>query len=194
MATDTHLPVTAPQQHTDDYVSSASSSSSSINEPTTSNSNSGTNKHLERPKIGTRKPSGTIIVPRDDPRIEIQPGDEAFDEDDARAMSPRRNSEDLEKMSQDARAQLSQYVYSWVGFIEIATATPSSRILDLPSQLLLHSHSCVFHSPLFMNSQCLSTTFPNEHQSNSCPTQTRQKPSRLPSRDLQPHRGCQGRA
>jgi len=32
-----------------------------------------------------------------------------FDEDDARAMSPRRSSQDLEKMSQDARAQLSEH-------------------------------------------------------------------------------------
>lgn len=63
-----------------------------------------------RPKIGTRKSSGTIIVPRDAPNVELKKGEEVFDEDDARAMSPRRNSEDLEKMSQEARAQLSQSV------------------------------------------------------------------------------------
>ncbi|OBT67639.1 hypothetical protein VE03_03820 [Pseudogymnoascus sp. 23342-1-I1] len=62
-----------------------------------------------RPKIGTRKSSGTIIVPRDAPNVELKKGEEVFDEDDARAMSPRRNSEDLEKMSQEARAQLSQH-------------------------------------------------------------------------------------
>lgn len=61
-----------------------------------------------RPKISSRKSSGTIIVPRDDPNIELQEGDETFDADDARAMSPRRTSEDLEKMGQDARRQLSQ--------------------------------------------------------------------------------------
>lgn len=108
MSNHSPLPMTTSQRPVQDSTSSASSSSSSINEPTTSNSNSSKNKHLERPKLGTRKSSGTIIVPRDDPRVEIQPGEEAFDEDDARAMSPRRNSEDLEKMSQDARAQLSQ--------------------------------------------------------------------------------------
>lgn len=56
--------------------------------------------------MGSRKSSGTIIVPREHPRVELKAGDETFDADDARAMSPRRNSEDLEKMSQDARAQL----------------------------------------------------------------------------------------
>jgi hypothetical protein len=63
-----------------------------------------------RPKMSSRKSSGTIIVPRDDPNIEIREGDETFDADDARAMSPRRTSEDLEKMGQDARRQLSQSV------------------------------------------------------------------------------------
>jgi len=48
-------------------------------------------------------------VPRDHPRVEIPEDEEEFDEDDARAMSPRRNSEDLEKLSQEARAQLSQH-------------------------------------------------------------------------------------
>lgn len=66
-------------------------------------------EHLARPKISTRKNSGTIIVPRDAPNVELKYGDEVFDEDDARAMSPRRNSEDLEKMSQDARSQLSEH-------------------------------------------------------------------------------------
>lgn len=49
-------------------------------------------------------------MPRDDPKVELKEGDEVFDEDDARAMSPRRNSEGLEKMGQEARAELSQYV------------------------------------------------------------------------------------
>jgi hypothetical protein len=34
--------------------------------------------------------------------------DEDFDEDDARAMSPRRSSQDLEKMGQEARAHLDE--------------------------------------------------------------------------------------
>ncbi|KAL5344844.1 hypothetical protein ACLOAV_010241 [Pseudogymnoascus australis] len=63
-----------------------------------------------RPKFGTRKSSGTMIVLRDAPNIELKEGEEAFHEGDARAMSPRRNSDVLEKMSQEARAQLSQSV------------------------------------------------------------------------------------
>jgi hypothetical protein len=59
--------------------------------------------------MGTRKSSGTIIVPREHPRVELKEGDEVFDEDDARAMSPRRSSRDLERMGQEARAQLNEY-------------------------------------------------------------------------------------
>ncbi|KAM3070851.1 hypothetical protein ACMFMG_009769 [Clarireedia jacksonii] len=89
-----------------------SSTSSSMDESggtTPANSSTSHTPTLKRPKLGTRKSSGTIIVPREHPRVELKEGDEVFDEDDARAMSPRRNSEDLEKMSQDARAQLNEH-------------------------------------------------------------------------------------
>ncbi|KAI1000892.1 hypothetical protein K3495_g7307 [Podosphaera aphanis] len=62
-----------------------------------------------RPRLTSRKSSGTIIVPREHPHVELREGDEVFDEDDARAMSPRRSSRDIEKMSQDAREQLRQH-------------------------------------------------------------------------------------
>lgn len=62
-----------------------------------------------RPRLLSRKASGTIIVPRDSPQVELKEGDEIFDDDDARAMSPRRNSADLEKMSQEAREHLQQH-------------------------------------------------------------------------------------
>ncbi|KAF4635494.1 hypothetical protein G7Y89_g2593 [Cudoniella acicularis] len=88
--------------------STASSSSSSI-----ADQDDGTPKTpsqtLKRPHLTSRKSSGTIIVPREHPRLEIEEGDEEFDEDDARAMSPRRSSQDLEKMSQEARAQLNEH-------------------------------------------------------------------------------------
>lgn len=61
-----------------------------------------------RPRLLSRRSSGTIIVPRDSPQVELKEGDEIFDDDDARAMSPRRNSADLERMSQEAREQLQQ--------------------------------------------------------------------------------------
>ena len=40
----------------------------------------------------------------------MKEGDEVFDEDDARAMSPRRSSQDLEKMSEEAKEQLNECV------------------------------------------------------------------------------------
>jgi hypothetical protein len=90
------------QQPSTDTAISSSSSLIHI-EPHSSDS-----KHLSRPKLGSCKSSGTNIVPRDDPRVEIQKGEETFDPDDARAISPRRNSKDLEKMAQDAQEELSQ--------------------------------------------------------------------------------------
>lgn len=77
-------------------------------------------------------------MPRDAPNVELKKGEEVFDEDDARAMSPRRNSEDLEKMSQEARAQLSQSVPALplsalsltspaVEFISFISLSPNSK-------------------------------------------------------------------
>jgi short coiled-coil protein len=57
-----------------------------------------------RPKLGSRKSSGTIIVPRDSPQIELK--EENYDENDARTMSPRRSSEEIERMGTDARKAL----------------------------------------------------------------------------------------
>lgn len=62
-----------------------------------------------RPRLTSRRSSGTIIVPREHPHVEIREGEEIFDEDDARAMSPRRSDRDLQKMSEEAREQLQQY-------------------------------------------------------------------------------------
>ncbi|KAG0650776.1 hypothetical protein D0Z07_2357 [Hyphodiscus hymeniophilus] len=93
-------------ERSNSITTTSSSSSSSIN----GDSSSSVDKTgLSRPKMQSRKSSGTIIVPREHPRVELQEGDEVFDEDDARAMSPRRSSQDLEKMSQDARAQLNEH-------------------------------------------------------------------------------------
>lgn len=99
-----------------------SSSSSSVNGDSNTN-----DQALQRPKMSSRKSSGTIIVPREHPRVELQEGDEVFDEDDARAMSPRRSSQDLEKMSQDARARLHEYVFTLVS-------------LFLPNIIRFHLH------------------------------------------------------
>ncbi|PVH92975.1 hypothetical protein DM02DRAFT_619578 [Periconia macrospinosa] len=62
---------------------------------------------LQRPSPGRRKSSGTIIVPRDAPYIEIQ--NEAYDESDARTMSPRRASEETDNIYHEAKRAL-EYV------------------------------------------------------------------------------------
>jgi hypothetical protein len=59
-----------------------------------------------RPRLGSRKSSGTIIIPRDSPNIEMKEEEEEYDDGDARTMSPRRSSEEIEKMGQDARQAL----------------------------------------------------------------------------------------
>jgi hypothetical protein len=87
-----------------------SSSSSSVQDEPTVTDNDADSQTLTRPRLVSRKSSGTIIVPREHPHVELPEGSEIFDEDDARAMSPRRSSQDLEKMSEDARAQLDEYV------------------------------------------------------------------------------------
>ncbi|RDL34536.1 uncharacterized protein BP5553_07664 [Venustampulla echinocandica] len=63
----------------------------------------------KRPGMRAQRSSGTIIVPREHPKVELNDEDEEFDDDDARAMSPRRSSQEMEKMSQDARAELDKH-------------------------------------------------------------------------------------
>lgn len=57
-----------------------------------------------RPRLPSRKSSGTLIVPRDS--IEVGPTDHEYEADDVRAMSPRRTSEDLENLGREAREEL----------------------------------------------------------------------------------------
>jgi len=60
----------------------------------------------ERPKLGLHRRSASIIVDRDRSQLELT--DEVYDEDDARAMSPRRNSQDVQKMGEEARRVLEE--------------------------------------------------------------------------------------
>ena len=59
-----------------------------------------------RPRLGSRKSSGTIIIPRDSPNVVMNEEEEEYEDGDARTMSPRRSSEEIEKMGQDARQAL----------------------------------------------------------------------------------------
>ncbi|KAL9620314.1 MAG: hypothetical protein Q9160_005113 [Pyrenula sp. 1 TL-2023] len=90
---------------------SASSSSSSLSDNddgrvsrTTSRSERASSGWTSRPKMGPRKPSGSIIIPKNNVETELQ--NEDYPPDDARAMSPRRESADLERLGHEARQAL----------------------------------------------------------------------------------------
>lgn len=78
--------------------SSSSSSSSDLSEGTVPRTSRG---RPQRPKLATRKSSGTIVISRGS--MEVEPAAEQYDEDDPRMMSPRRTTEEIERLSEDAR-------------------------------------------------------------------------------------------
>lgn len=65
-----------------------------------------TDRPSSRPKLGSRKSSGTMIIPRDSPRVEMKVDDEEYGDDDVRNMSPRRSMDAVEKLGEDARQNL----------------------------------------------------------------------------------------
>lgn len=83
---------------------SSTSSSSSVNEQDQARHAEEDPAKLARPRLGSRKSSGTIIIPRDSPHVELK--EEEYDDGDARTMSPRRSSEEIERMGQEARQAL----------------------------------------------------------------------------------------
>ncbi|KAJ4292698.1 hypothetical protein N0V90_009361 [Kalmusia sp. IMI 367209] len=83
---------------------SSTSSSSSVSEQDQARTVDEDPSKLARPRLGSRKSSGTIIIPRDSPHVELK--EEEYDDGDARTMSPRRSSEEIEKMGQEARQAL----------------------------------------------------------------------------------------
>ncbi|KAF9728977.1 hypothetical protein PMIN03_009166 [Paraphaeosphaeria minitans] len=83
---------------------SSTSSSSSVSEQDQPRHVDDDPSKLPRPRLGSRKSSGTIIIPRDSPHVELK--EEEYDDGDARTMSPRRSSEEIEKMGQEARQAL----------------------------------------------------------------------------------------
>lgn len=80
-----------------DSISGASSSSDSSSGDDSDRGRS----HLARPRMSSRKSSGTIIVPRNHQPVADA---EDYPPDDARAMSPRRNSEETEAMGEATRS------------------------------------------------------------------------------------------
>ncbi|QDS70826.1 hypothetical protein FKW77_004965 [Venturia effusa] len=85
--------------HPDDYYSSAASSRSGS---TSETEDKITSKKMSRPRLHTRKSSGTIIVPSH-AKVEIEEYDEEYDENDARTMSPRRSSEEVDRLEAGAK-------------------------------------------------------------------------------------------
>ncbi|MCJ1353026.1 MAG: hypothetical protein MMC33_003010 [Icmadophila ericetorum] len=61
---------------------------------------------FSRPKLTSRKSSGTIIIPRDS---DVQTPLRDYPPDDARAMSPRRSSSETEKLGNDARLSVQEH-------------------------------------------------------------------------------------
>ena len=58
----------------------------------------------QRPPLPTRKSSGPLVVPRDSSAVgPIEPN---FGPDDVRAVSPRRTSEELDKIGKEAREEM----------------------------------------------------------------------------------------
>ncbi|RKU40637.1 hypothetical protein DL546_002208 [Coniochaeta pulveracea] len=87
-------------------------------ERSNSSSSSGLDEHQDgqtsihapvplRPRLPSRKSSGTIIVPRD--YVEAGPLDRRADPDDVRCMSPRRSVEDLANLGNEARDELRRH-------------------------------------------------------------------------------------
>ncbi|EON67222.1 hypothetical protein W97_06475 [Coniosporium apollinis CBS 100218] len=107
-----------------DDTSPPSSSSSSIS----SDDGVKRSNRLSRPPMGSRMSSGTIIIASTSAVVEMREGDEDYDENDARTMSPRRSSEEIERMGQDARqAMIEQAKQLQASLLEIVDRVESVR-------------------------------------------------------------------
>ncbi|EMC98706.1 hypothetical protein BAUCODRAFT_30984 [Baudoinia panamericana UAMH 10762] len=60
--------------------------------------------HFTRPKMGSRKSSGSMIVSREDAHNVVV--DQDIEEGDVRSMSPRRNSAEVDQLGEAARKDL----------------------------------------------------------------------------------------
>ncbi|KIW55094.1 hypothetical protein PV05_07402 [Exophiala xenobiotica] len=85
--------------------SSSASDSDSADHPTSPRSGSRRTR-MERPRLGDRQRSNTIIVPKG--RDVVQREKPQYPPTDARAMSPRRNSHDIERLERDVRQSLKE--------------------------------------------------------------------------------------
>ncbi|KAI3573869.1 hypothetical protein IWW34DRAFT_129199 [Fusarium oxysporum f. sp. albedinis] len=97
-------PQNAPSEHPHSIARSDSSMSSSPED---------TNEPIihqlvpVRPRLPQRKSSGPLVVPRDSSAV--GPLEPDFGPDDVRAMSPRRTSEDLDRIGKAAREEMRRH-------------------------------------------------------------------------------------
>lgn len=60
-----------------------------------------------RPRLPSRRSSGPLVVPRDSSAV--GPVESHYGPDDVRSMSPRRTSEDIDKLGKEAREELRRH-------------------------------------------------------------------------------------
>lgn len=98
----------------------------------------GTRKsRIDRPRMSERQRSSSIIIPKGNDTYQTERPE--YPPDDARAMSPRRNSEDLERLELGVRKSLQEYaplslcsaitnVFSQARTLQSSLAALASRI------------------------------------------------------------------
>lgn len=106
--TESDSPEFPPRPSVSPSLSSASSSASESDTSSQHHSSRAQRRsRMERPRLGERQRSNTIIVPKG--RDVVQRDRPQYPPDDARAMSPRRNSEDIERLERGVRESLKEY-------------------------------------------------------------------------------------
>jgi hypothetical protein len=98
-------PSLSPAMSSSSSVSSSGSESEQL--PQSVSRPSSRRSRMDRPRLSERQRSSSIIIPKD--RDIMQKDKPEYPPDDARAMSPRRNSQDIEKLEQGVRQSLKEY-------------------------------------------------------------------------------------
>ncbi|KAL8671260.1 MAG: hypothetical protein Q9168_004229 [Polycauliona sp. 1 TL-2023] len=120
------------------HVAPLSSQSTSGTSTDTDETETPATSNLSRPQLVSRKSSGTNVIPREAP-TEAPPQD--FPLDDARAMSPRRSTEETDKMLSSARLSIERRAQDMQSGLEaiatqIQTVSKNCESLDRQNQAL----------------------------------------------------------
>ncbi|KAL8754319.1 MAG: hypothetical protein Q9199_004432 [Rusavskia elegans] len=124
--------------HTDAINTTTPFSSQSTSSTSTDTDETPNNSKLSRPQLMSRKSSGTNIIPREAP-TEAPP--QEFPPDDARAMSPRRSTEETDNMLNSARQSIERRAQDMQSGLEaiatqIETVSKNCESLDRQNQAL----------------------------------------------------------